>query len=440
MSRDAGVRMFGYYLDLALRSLSRNKALTVLMVLTLALGIGASITTFTEVTLLSGDPLPQKSGLLFHPQVDPFPRDGYIPAQIRPPFTLTYRDAMNLMHMHQATLQTVINAGQVGVGKSDGSGSIWGGRVSTTADFFSMFDTPFQYGAGWNPGDDTAHARVAVIADYINDALFGGANSVGRSVRINGRDFRVVGVLKHWSPQPRFYAADSDGHAFGNGDAVFMPLESALDAGMSGIGQQCFGTGDQRDPRTMPCVWLGFWVELDSPEAVVRYRNLLNDYVRDQIKQGQFYRSDTGLPNLVQLMHREEIVPDTVKLKAGLAFGFLLICVVNTVGLLLAKCLRRSQEIGVRRALGATRGAIFAQFMVEAGLIGIVGGVLGLLFAELGLWGTRHQPAEYAHLARLDPTMFLMTFVVALLASLAAGLLPSWRASGVAPASQIKAG
>jgi putative ABC transport system permease protein len=106
----------------------------------------------------------------------------------------------------------------------------------------------------------------------------------------------------------------------------------------------------------------------------------------------------------------------------------------------LAKCLRRSQEIGVRRALGATRRAIFAQFMVEAGLIGMVGGVLGLLFAELGLWGTRHQPAEYARLARLDPKMFLMTFVVALLASLIAGLLPSWRASGVAPASQIKAG
>ena len=67
-------------------------------------------------------------------------------------------------------------------------------------------------------------------------------------------------------------------------------------------------------------------------------------------------------------------------------------------------------------------------------------GVLGLLFAELGLWGTRHQPAEYASMARLDPKMFLVTFVVALAASLAAGLLPSWRASGVAPASQIKAG
>jgi len=432
--------MFGYYLDLALRSLKRNRALTVLMVLTLALGIGAAITTLTVVALLSGNPLPQKSAQLFHPQVDPFTRDGYVPGQTKPPFTLTYRDAMNLMRMHQAAQETVVSAGVVGVAKPDDSDPVWGNGISATADFFPMFDAPFQFGTGWSASDDAAHARVAVIAGYINDELFRGANSVGRSIRIDGHDFRIVGVLKHWAPQPRFYGSELDGHTFGDGDAVFMPLEAALDDGIGGAPGQCFGSGDQSKPRTMPCTWLGFWVELDSPEAVIRYRNLLDDYVRDQIRQGQFYRSDTGLPDLTQLIHREELVPDTVKLKAGLAFGFLLICVVNTVGLLWAKCLRRSQEIGVRRALGATRGAIFAQFMVEAALIGIVGGTLGLLFAELGLWGTRHQPAEYANLARLDPAMFLLTFVVALVASLAAGLLPSWRASSVAPASQIKAG
>jgi putative ABC transport system permease protein len=434
------VQMFGYYLDLALRSLKRNKALTALMVLTLALGIGAAMTTLTVVELLSGNPLPEKSGELFHPEVDPFTRDGYIPGQTKPPFTLTYRDAMNLVQMHQATREAVVSAALVGVMKPGDVDSIWGNGVFTTADFFPMFDTPFQFGTGWSAGDDAAHARVAVIADYINDDLFRGENSIGRNIRINGHDFRIVGVLKHWAPQPRFYGAELDGHTYGDGDAVFTPLEATLDAGIGGTSGQCFGTGDQRNPRTMPCTWLGFWVELDSTQAMMRYRDLLNDYVRDQIKQGQFYRSDTGLPDLTQLIHREGFVPDTVKLKAGLAFGFLLICVVNTVGLLLAKCLRRSREIGVRRALGATRGAIFAQFMVEAGLIGMAGGVLGLLFTEFGLWGTRHQPAEYASLARLDPRMFLLTFVVALVASLVAGLLPSWRASGVAPASQIKAG
>ena len=110
-----------------------------------------------------------------------------------------------------------------------------------------------------------------------------------------------------------------------------------------------------------------------------------------------------------------------------------------TFRMALAKCLRRSREIGVRRALGASRGAIFAQFMVEAAIVGVAGGVLGLVFAELGLWGIRHQPAQYASLAHLDLSMFAFTFVVALAASLVAGLLPAWRACVVAPAPQLKA-
>jgi putative ABC transport system permease protein len=69
----------------------------------------------------------------------------------------------------------------------------------------------------------------------------------------------------------------------------------------------------------------------------------------------------------------------------------------------------------------------------------VAGGVLGLVFAELGLWGIRHQPAQYAGLAHLDLPMFLFTFVVALVASLVAGLLPAWRACAVAPAPQLKA-
>jgi len=77
--------------------------------------------------------------------------------------------------------------------------------------------------------------------------------------------------------------------------------------------------------------------------------------------------------------------------------------------------------------------------MVEAGIVGLVGGALGLLFAELGLWGIRHQPAQYAGLARLDVTMFAFTFAMALLASLVAGMLPAWRACAVAPAPQLKA-
>src|SRR5690606_21951184 len=105
---------------------------------------------------------------------------------------------------------------------------------------------------------------------------------------------------------------------------------------------------------------------------------------------------------------------------------------------LLAKFLRRSSEIGVRRALGASRAEIFKQCLVEAGAVGLAGGVLGLGLSLLGLWAVRQQPASYSQLAHLALGMRLLTFVLAIVASVLAGLLPAWRAMQVAPAIQLK--
>jgi putative ABC transport system permease protein len=432
--------MFGYYLELALRSLKRNKVLTTLMVLALGLGIGASITTLTVLRLLSGDPLPQKSARLFYPQIDPRPAQGSISGKDKPMRTLSYGDAMNLLHARKAQHQAVVALTQAKLTPQRiNRRPFFSDAVLTSTDFFPMFDGPFQYGSGWSRADDNAHAAVVVIAGYLNDKLFAGANSVGRTLRINEHDYRIVGVLKPWAPQPRFYAQELGGHSYGDGDGLFMPLQTALDNDTRPESINCFAIGDMNKLKTAPCVWLGLWVELQSAADVGSYRTFLNNYVHQQIKLGRMHRTATALPDLMQWLTKEHVVPDDVRLQAGLAFGFLLICVVNTVGLLLAKCLRRSQEIGVRRALGATRKTIFAQFMVEAGIVGLAGGVLGLLFAEVGLWAIRHQPTEYARLAHLDVQMFLFTFVVAVIASLIAGLLPAWRACVLAPAPQLKA-
>jgi putative ABC transport system permease protein len=92
----------------------------------------------------------------------------------------------------------------------------------------------------------------------------------------------------------------------------------------------------------------------------------------------------------------------------------------------------------VRRALGASRKTIFLQCLVEAGAIGLAGGIVGLALAWLGLWAVRQQPTDYADLAHLDPSMLLATFVLALVTSLLAGLLPAWSAMQASPAMQLK--
>src|SRR5690606_25867408 len=133
---------------------------------------------------------------------------------------------------------------------------------------------------------------------------------------------------------------------------------------------------------------------------VADYRRFLAGYAQQQKAMGRIrHAANARMPGLMEWLDFNGVVPRDVKLQAWLAMAFLAVCLFNTIGLLLAKFLRRGGEIGVRRALGATRGAIFAQCLVEAGLIGLVGGALGLLLTLAGLWAVRSQPIEYADLA-----------------------------------------
>jgi putative ABC transport system permease protein len=207
----------------------------------------------------------------------------------------------------------------------------------------------------------------------------------------------------------------------------------------------CWDDGDKEDDPegetgvNAPCTWMQYWVQLDSPDKVEAYKRYLTNYSDQQRASGRYQRpTNVRLRSLMEWLDYKEVVPSDVRLQVWLAFGFLSVCLLNTVGLLLAKFLRRSSEIGVRRALGASRRDIFAQCLVEAGTVGLAGGVLGLGLAMLGLWGVRQQPASYADLAHLDPVMLITTFVLAIAASVLAGLVPAWHACQVTPAVQLK--
>ena len=431
--------MFGYYLNLAVRSFKRNKALTALMVLAIALGIGASMTTLTVFHVLSGDPIPAKSDRLFYVQLDPESMRGFRPGE-EPARQMTRFDSETLLKQKRGLRQTLMSGGNV-VLSSDKPGSspqLVDARYAAS-DFFPMFDVPLRYGRGWTAGEDEAKARVAVISRELNDKQFGGADSTGKTLRIDGNDFRVVGVLDAWRLVPRFYDLYSDN--YGETEGVFLPFSTSRELKMGTQGStDCWDdTGGDSRALNAPCTWVQYWVELESAGKAGDYRNYLVNYSNQQRAAGRFERpANVRLRNVVELLEFNKIVPGDVRLQLWLALGFLLVCLVNTVGLLLAKFLRRSGEIGVRRALGASRGEIFKQCLVEAGTVGLAGGVLGLGLALLGLWAVRQQPTSYAQLAHLDASMLLTTFVLAIVASLLAGMLPAWRAMQVTPAIQLK--
>ena len=431
--------MFGYYVTLALRSFRRNRALTALMVLAIALGIGACMTTLTVFRVLSGDPIPHRSGRLFHVQLDPQTLRGQVPGE-EPSQQVTRYDAETLLREKRGTRQAMMTGGAVSVSpeRSDLPPFFSPARY-TSADFFPMFATPFRHGAGWSTADDTAGARVAVISSALNDRLFGGANSVGRTVVIGGAGLRITGVIGDWRPTPRFYDMNSD--RYGELEQVFVPFSTSRDLDLPRSGSMdCWGdgTGDNTD-LNQPCVWIQYWVELDSAAQVDDYRAYLVNYSAQQKAAGRYEREpNVRLRNVMEWLDFNRVVPRDVMMQLWLGLGFLLVCLLNTVGLLLAKFLRRSGEIGVRRALGASRMEIFKQCLVEAGAIGLAGGVIGLGLSLLGLWAVRQQPASYAGLAVLDLPMLLTTFALAIVASLLAGVLPAWRAMQVTPAIQLK--
>ncbi len=364
---------------------------------------------------------------------------GFVPGE-EPAAQVTRFDAETLLREKRALRQAMMTGGAVSITpeKADLPPFYSDARYAT-ADFFAMFAAPFLHGTGWTEGDDASSARVAVISKSLNDKVFGGANSVGRPLLIGGNEFRVAGVLDEWRPTPRFYDMNSD--RYGELEDVFLPFSTsrALDFGRSGS-MDCWGdSGADETALNAPCVWIQYWAELEEASKASDYEAYLVNYSAQQKAAGRFEREpNVRLRNVMEWLDFNKVVPRDVMMQLWLGFGFLLVCLLNTVGLLLAKFLRRSGEIGVRRALGASRTEIFKQCLVEAGAIGLAGGILGLGLALLGLWAVRQQPSSYAELAHLDLPMLLVTFALAVVASMAAGLLPAWRAMDVTPAIQLK--
>jgi putative ABC transport system permease protein len=431
--------MLNYYLGLAWLGLRRNPVLTALMVLAIAIGIGASITTLTVLRALSGDPLPGRSAAVFYAQLEPREQADYVPGG-EPPGQMTYVDAMNLLRDAPAERQAVMAAGAAALQptRSDQTPFLVDLRF-TSASFFSMFGVPFLYGKGWSAADDSEHARVAVISRELNDKLFGGDNSVGKMLRMDNKEVTIIGVLDRWRPSPHFYDLSTGDYT--ESEDAFVPVDTAIDLrlGLNG-GMECWGEppagARQRSPT---CLWLQFWVELPNAAKARAYEEYLRRYSAQQHELGRFQRpTNVRLRSLMQWLDYQQVVPSDVRLQAWLAFGFLIVCLTNTMGLMLAKFLRRAAEIGVRRALGATRKAVFAQLLVEAGGVGACGALFGLALAAAGLYAIRLQPLEYVSLVRMDGPMLLAAVLLALLSSVLAGIFPAWRACRIAPALQLK--
>ncbi len=438
--------MFTYHLRLALKSIRRNAVLSTLMVAAIGIGIGACMTVITVYYMMSGDPIPHKSDQLYAVQLNAWDAvdtyDSERPERL--PELLTFPDAMNLLESDIPTRQVAMHeAGFTLDPANPDVNPLLASGLFTTADFFAMFDAPFLYGGAWDAAADDAADNVAVIDFETNEEVFGGEDSVGMTITLGSRNLTVVGVLDKWEPVPRFYSAHNN--SFGETNDVFIPLKINRSWQAQNMGNtMCWGDTPMNsfdDFLNSECVWMEYWVELSTADQKNQYESYLAGYIAEQKKLGRFPVEENTLAinNVNEWLELNEVVSADFRVLVGLGFMFLAVCLLNTVALLLAKFSGSASILGLRRALGASKAMIFRQSLVEVGLIGIMGGVLGLSFAWLGLQGVKAvNMGRYDQLAVLDLKLVSFALVVSLLAAIVAGIYPTWRICQIAPASYLK--
>lgn len=443
--------MLLYNARLAWKSIRRNPMLSFLIVLGIALGIGVSTTFITAYHVLARDPVPGKSAGLYFVRAnswgvedDPFRANGTVPPQ------LTYRDVRELLKSRIPVRSAASFATRVTVFPAGGEARPFRQDLRlTTSDFFAMFAAPFQYGGPWDHKADARPEAAIVLTNALNNRLFGGQNSVGRTVRVETRDFRVSGVLAPWRPRVKAFDLISD--PLSPPEDAFVPLEWVIPMEVQAQGAVYGWRSPQPGEEKLPfadrlvideSLFLQLWVELPDAARVQAYKSFLNAYVAEQKKVGRFpHAVDNRVTSIVDLMEELKVVPPQTKALAAISLLFLVVAALNLIGLFLGKFLARSATVGVRRALGASRGTIFLQHLVECELMGLIGGLLGVLLSVAGLAVLNRVygdgPGGVAFF-QLDLPMVLAAVALSLVAGAIAGIYPAWRICAIPPARHLK--
>jgi putative ABC transport system permease protein len=422
----------------------RNVILTALMIAAIAVGIGISMTTMTVYYMMNGNPIPAKSDVLFAVTLDSWsphrPFDDDHPE--RAPHQLTYGDADRLLSLGEGKRQTAMFESSLiiePVGEDELPFEA-GARVAT-ADFFTMFDVPFIYGSSWDRSADAAAEPVVVLTRQLNERLFGGRDSVGERLVMQGTYFQVAGGIDTGEPTPRFY--DPINGAFQEINEMFVPfsLTSSLELQSAGSdwGWKAEDITSWEQWLNSESSWVQYFVELDSPRDRDAYLAHLDAYVGEQKRLGRFERPmNNDIFDVMEWMDYHDVVARDSKVLVGLSFLFLTVCLLSTIALLLTKFIGKKSETSLRRALGASRKAIFNQQIVEVAVIGFVGGLIGLALAGAGLQGIQVLYDAPNGLVSLDWVMVMSAIGLAIASSMVAGLYPAWRVCKIPPAAQLK--
>jgi putative ABC transport system permease protein len=391
------------------------------MITTLAVGVGVFLANIAIIKSMSADPIPHKSDRIFNVSLNIWtghdPREELIEI-------MRYDDAMHILKNDIATHTMVHYQSQVYTRDIE-SKSLTRHQAdvrATTPGFFPLTDAPFAFGGVWQQD----YAKQIVIGDSLNQQVFGGGNSVGKVLEIDGKPFEIVGVLKPWELKPLFYHV-SYGQKFKATDDIYAPIETAMDNEWA-INVRNSATdriNSVSDNRGKNGYFIQAFVQLENQQQKNAMQEYIDNYSQHRQEQGEHLRvNDNRLLDVNQWLEHQKVVDERMLAFALASSLFLAVCIFNASSLLLARYHSARFETGLRRAVGARIKDVFYQGVVESMLIGLCCAVLTLVFGWLFLQISITLFPALQQTSDIDLTLILLGIGIALVTSFISMLYP----------------
>jgi putative ABC transport system permease protein len=400
--------MFGTTFVLAVRSIMRHKLRSILTALGIIIGVAAVVTMVTLGKATTAAVQQQISALGTNIlQIRPgqgFGRGGGgpRPPDFKPQDVEAIRDQVAgvtaVAPQAQTTATVIFN------------GANWSTTINgTTNAYFSVQPWPLVEGRYWNRAEEQAGKGVCIIGSTIRTNLFRGGSAVGDRLRVNGISCDVIGVLS--TRGQAGFGGDQD-------DVVIMPIKQV---------QRRF-TGNP-DVRLM-------LVGTDPDYNSAQIQSSITDLLRERrnitgTKDNDFNIFDTAQISAT-LTGTTTLLTQIVAAVAGIS---LVVGGIGIMNIMLVSVTERTREIGIRLAIGAVASEVLMQFLVEAVVLSMLGGVIGLLLAQVAV-------ALMSYLGSLpflfDIQINTIAFLISAVIGIVFGYFPARRAASLNPIDALR--
>lgn len=418
-----------------MQSFKRAPTLYLLIILILSIGVGVLCANLALVNSMASDPIPEKSSHLFHINTNTWPNDQ---PPDEPMHILRYRDAMVIAESELLSGSAIFYASGVYARDSESNSmKRFDSDVrATTPGFFELTNAPFAYGAAF----EKSRGMEIVIGDELNQKVFAGKNSVGKTLELDGELLTIVGVLKPWILRPLFYHP-TEGRAFNQTDDIFAPLETAIDLGWS-IHARSSSSVDYAsiaETRDKDAYYLQAWVELEDVNQRAALQSYLDNYSQQLKDSGEHPLAiKNEIHNVNEWLKVNKVVDQKVLAFTLASVLFLSVCIFNASSLLLSRFHAAKFEVGLRRAIGASNRHMLMQGLTESVLLGLFTGALALVLSWLFLKLSVQFLPRLTNIAVLEPKLLVLGMLLALVTSIASALYPLYRANRYTISAELK--